>query len=73
LKDSGRVEPFTLFGKPTYTKNQAINQKNLENFAEKISHLDTLENCEKTIYRLVPNLLKAYNPLSQAFHSVESG
>jgi len=31
-------------------------QKNLESFAEKISHLDTLENCENTVYRLVPNL-----------------
>ena len=28
----------------------------MENFAEKISVLDTLENCERTVYRLVPNL-----------------
>ena len=51
-----KVQPLNLFGRPTYTKNQAINQKNLENFAEKIANLDTLENCENTLYRLVPNL-----------------
>ena len=47
---------MNLFGKATYTKKQAENQKNIEQFAEKISNLDTLENCENAVYRLVPNL-----------------
>ena len=50
------VEPLTLFGRPTYTKNQAMTQAKLEDLAEKMSCLDTLEHCENTVYRLVPNL-----------------
>ena len=58
-----------------------MNQKNLENFAEKISHLDTLENCENTLYRLVPNLpneksqrqLEASNPGSRGSNSPTRG
>lgn len=66
-----RVEELNLFGRPTYTKNQAINQKNLESFAEKISMLDTLQSCEKTVYRLVPNLPSGQNN-NTMINSVES-
>lgn len=65
----GNVEQLNLFGRPTYTKNQAINQKNLENFAEKISMLDTLQSCEKTVYRLVPNLPSSQTGITSGIES----
>ena len=37
-------------------REEAERQKKLEKFAEKMCHLETLEHCEKTLYRLVPNL-----------------
>lgn len=58
------IAPLNLFGRPTYTKNQAVQQKNLESFAEKISHLDTLEVCEQTVYHLVPNLPSGDTPVN---------
>ena len=73
LDSADRAEKLNLFGRPTYTKNQAKNQKNLENFAEKISHLDTLENCENTLYRLVPNLPNDKSARQMGNDAVSSG